>query len=198
RQISCHHEAHEGHEGFGNYYISIFLLPTTRICARRANFSHLETLGFGYPSRQDAKNAKFGNLFLLCAFASLREMFRFFLVAASPRRLLVRWITHRVLSLTRVGELLYVAAKRGTLHEANVGRASPDVFVSGLGIYPGASQVSCGRLFKSPWLRTPMGRMAAEIFRARRTRRGGGGDARHRSGCASDDRQFNFCGALSQ
>src|ERR1700745_431515 len=53
-----------------------------RICARRANFSHLETLGFGYSSRQDAKNAKFGNLFY---FASLREMFRFFLVAASPR-----------------------------------------------------------------------------------------------------------------
>src|ERR1700746_1155662 len=53
-----------------------------RICARRANFSHLETLGFGYSSRQDAK---IGNLFLLCAFASLREMFRFVLVAASPR-----------------------------------------------------------------------------------------------------------------
>src|SRR6201982_3048133 len=70
-----------------------------RICARRANFSHLETLGFGYSSRQDAKNAKFGNLFLLCAFASLREMFRFFLVAASPRRFLIRWITHRVPSL---------------------------------------------------------------------------------------------------
>src|SRR4029077_698240 len=40
---------------------------------------------FGYSPRQDAKNAKFGNLFLLCAFASSREMFRFFLVAASPR-----------------------------------------------------------------------------------------------------------------
>src|ERR1700757_4915724 len=38
-----HHEGHEGHEGFG------------------------------YSSRQDAKNAKFGNLFLLCAFASLRK-----------------------------------------------------------------------------------------------------------------------------
>jgi hypothetical protein len=62
-----------------------FVLLYFRICARRANFSHLETLGFGYSSRQDAKNAKFGNLFLLCAFASLREMFRFFLVAASPR-----------------------------------------------------------------------------------------------------------------
>jgi hypothetical protein len=62
-----------------------FVLLYFRICARRVNFSHLETLGFGYSSRQDAKNAKFGNLFLLCAFASLREMFRFFLVAASPR-----------------------------------------------------------------------------------------------------------------
>jgi len=59
-----------------------FVLLYFRICARRANFSHLETLGFGYSSRQDAKNAKFGNLFY---FASLREMFRFFLVAASPR-----------------------------------------------------------------------------------------------------------------
>ncbi len=39
------------------------------ICARRANFSHLETLGFGYSSRQDVKNAKFGNLFY---FAPLR------------------------------------------------------------------------------------------------------------------------------
>jgi len=62
-----------------------FVLLYFRICARRGNFSHLETLGFGYSSGQDAKNAKFGNLFLLCAFTSLREMFRFFLVAASPR-----------------------------------------------------------------------------------------------------------------
>src|ERR1700757_4624072 len=52
-----------------------FVLLYFRICARRANFSHLETLGFGYSSRQDAKNAKFGNLFFLCVFASLREMF---------------------------------------------------------------------------------------------------------------------------
>src|SRR4029077_16753501 len=64
---------------------SFFVLLYFRICARRANFSHLETLGFGYSSRQAAKNAKFGNLFLLCAFASLREMFRFFLIAALPR-----------------------------------------------------------------------------------------------------------------
>jgi len=48
---------------------SSFVLIYFRICARRANFSHLETLGFGYSSRQDAKNAKFGNLFY---FAPLR------------------------------------------------------------------------------------------------------------------------------
>ena len=46
-----------------------FVLLYFRICARRVNFSHLETLGFGYSSRQDAKNAKFGNLFY---FAPLR------------------------------------------------------------------------------------------------------------------------------
>jgi hypothetical protein len=67
------------------FFFINFVLLYFRICARRVNLSHIETLGFGYSSRQDAKNAKFGNLFLLCAFASLREMFRFFLVAASPR-----------------------------------------------------------------------------------------------------------------
>jgi hypothetical protein len=56
-----------------------------RICARRANFSYLETLGFGYSSRQDAKKREVWKSFLLCGFASLREMFRFFLVAALPR-----------------------------------------------------------------------------------------------------------------
>src|SRR4029077_1532505 len=51
----------KGNSGSLNYYTSEF--------ARRANFAHLETLGFGYSSRQDANNAKFGNLFY---FAPLR------------------------------------------------------------------------------------------------------------------------------
>ena len=54
---------------FNIFHFVLFVLLYFRICARRANFSHLETLGFGYSSRQDAKNAKFGNLFY---FAPLR------------------------------------------------------------------------------------------------------------------------------
>jgi hypothetical protein len=56
-----------------------FVLLYFRICARRANFSHLETLGFGIP------RAKTPSSEIFFYFASLREMFRCFLVAASPR-----------------------------------------------------------------------------------------------------------------
>jgi hypothetical protein len=59
--------------GFEKRQLGIVELLYFRICARRANFSHLETLGFGYSSRQDAKNAKFGNLFY---FAPLRLWMR--------------------------------------------------------------------------------------------------------------------------
>src|ERR1700757_4425004 len=95
-----------------------FVLLYFRICARRANFSHLETLGFGYSSRQDAKNAKFGNLFLLCAFASLREMFRFFLVAASPRWVLCGCVITTLCLMPRflLGRFVYPRPTERRLH----------------------------------------------------------------------------------
>jgi hypothetical protein len=69
---------------FFSFFV-IFVLLCLRIFSARANFSPLEILGFGYFSRQDAKFAKFGNLFCFFAvFAPLREIIPIS-VAALPR-----------------------------------------------------------------------------------------------------------------
>src|ERR671924_424162 len=69
-----HHEGREGHVSdiCDSKLHDLRVLLYFRICARHANLFALETLGFGFSSRQAAKNAKFGKVFFtlrLCDFA---------------------------------------------------------------------------------------------------------------------------------
>jgi len=62
--IFVHHEGHEGHEGVGNFVLKRRLTIHDNFRGLRKFSGRRRPLGFGYASRQDAKDAKFGNQFL--------------------------------------------------------------------------------------------------------------------------------------